>query len=477
VTGPSVVSAEYRVLDGPAQEGLPAGAAVAIMAAAGVVLGAALLLTDARNVMVALVACVLVIVTFWRPFVGVLTYLLVSTLRPEELGLSPATFRLQLVFALVCLAALGLPGLLKGRWRRWEWVGTDRPLAMLFLVALASIPFSVSKLGTFNNCWEFSKLIFAYLLVRRAAVTPARMRAAVWVLVMSAGITAVLAWHGRGSGEVYVGEGGVVRTMGLTSAAGDPDSLANTLICSLPLLAVMLFSERGSAKRLLLAAVAALCLYVTLMTGARAGLISLAVVTLLLVLVSRRKLIVAALLGIALLVLWVRLPQSLKDRYATLQTYRTEATYQTRVETAKLGFRMFEDHPLTGVGLGSFMVARAEEYDGVWLQPHNVYAQVAAEMGVLGIIAFVAFLVSLLNTCRAARRRLPGTGLSIPETRWLDRLCVGLMIVLAALLVQGLAGHNFGRWHYYLGAALATNALAIATAREDDATAKEQARG
>jgi probable O-glycosylation ligase (exosortase A-associated) len=477
MTGPPVVTAEYRVLDGGAQEGLPAGAVVAIMAGLGAALGAALLLTDARNVAVALAACVLAVVTFWRPFAGVLTYLFVATLRPEELGLSPATFRLQLVFALVCLAALALPGMLKGRWRRWEWAGTDRPLAMLFLVALASVPFSVSRGGTLTNCWEFAKLIFAYMLVRRVAATPARMRAVVWVLVISAGITAVLAWHGRATGEVYVGEHGIVRTMGLTSAAGDPNSLANTLICSLPLLAVMLLGERGWTKRLLVAALATLSIYVTLMTGARAGLISLAVVTLLLVLASRRKLLVAAVLGIGLLVLWVRLPQSMKDRYATIQTYHTELTYQQRVETAKLGFRMFADHPLTGVGLGSFMVARVEEYDGVWLQPHNVYAQVAAEMGALGIVAFAAFLISLLSACRAARRRLPRTGLSIPETRWLDRLCVGVMIVLAALLVQGLAGHNFGRWHYYLGAALATNVLVIATSHEEETAGEEQARG
>jgi hypothetical protein len=49
--------------------------------------------------------------------------------------------------------------------------------------------------------------------------------------------------------------------------------------------------------------------------------------------------------------------------------------------------------------------------------------------------------------------------------------------VLAALLVQGLAGHNFGRWHYYLGAALATNVLVIATSHEEEMAQEEQARG
>jgi hypothetical protein len=65
----------------------------------------------------------------------------------------------------------------------------------------------------------------------------------------------------------------------------------------------------------------------------------------------------------------------------------------------------------------------------------------------------------------------------VPETQWLDRLSVAVMVVLAALLVQGLAGHNFGRWHYYLGAALATNVLAIARMREDDPAEGEQANG
>jgi len=169
-------------------------------------------------------------------------------------------------------------------------------------------------------------------------------------------------------------------------------------------------------------------------------------------------------LAVALVVLWAALPPDLKHRYLTLRQYQQEATYQTRLHWTKLAFRMLRDRPLTGVGLGQFMVARVEEYDGVWMNPHNVYAQVAGEMGLIGLVTFGIFIVSAFATCQSARRLLPRAESSAQDRVWLDHVCLGIMIMLGTLLVQGLGGHNFGRWNYYLGAAMATSCLQFVAA-------------
>jgi hypothetical protein len=45
----------------------------------------------------------------------------------------------------------------------------------------------------------------------------------------------------------------------------------------------------------------------------------------------------------------------------------------------------------------------------------------------------------------------------------LRALVVGLTVMLVALLVEGLAGHNLLRWNFYVGAALLVNAYESAT--------------
>ncbi len=155
------------------RDGLPAGFLVVALTLLGVGLGAALLVTNWRIICVLLAGVALIALTLRRPFSGVLVYLLIATLRPEELGLSPVVMRLQLVFAVVCLVALGLPKLLRGQLGSWRLLGTDRAMLMLTAATWASVPFSVSRGGSIGACWEFLKVVFAYALIRATATTPA----------------------------------------------------------------------------------------------------------------------------------------------------------------------------------------------------------------------------------------------------------------------------------------------------------------
>ncbi len=366
----------------------------AVLALVGCLLGILLLIVNWRIIAVLLVAITLAGLTFRYPFGGVLVYLFIATLRPEELGISPATMRLQLVFAVVCMAALLFRAGVRGESRRWEWLGADKALVGLYFACWASVPLSASHGGAIGACWEFAKLVFAYIMIRHAVTSPRRVRLVVWTLVASVAITALLALHGSRTGQVYIGEGGITRTEGMTSVAGDPDTLANTLIAGLPLMLLPAFTDRRWGVKLLLVTLTILDLYVTTTTGARAGIISLIVVVFLLALAAQRKLLAIGGLSLVLVLLWVGLPQPLKDRYITIGSYQQEATYQTRKDSARLGFRMFLEHPLTGVGLKLSLspVMRATTIPGSSLT--------------------TATLRSLLNSVSSAL--LPGGGFSCP---------------------------------------------------------------
>ena len=434
--------------------------------AAGVSLAAAVLLADWRIVGLAFAALALALTVLRFPFFGLVVYLLLAIIHPEELGLAPAVLRLQLVFAIICAAVYALPGLLRGYWQRWPWLGTDKPLAALCAAALLSVPLSVSRPGAATACYELGKLVFAYVIIRQAATSFKRLRAVVWVVVVATAVLGTFA-----IGHVVAGEGGVVRAVGATATAGDANTLANTMVSGLPLTILLVGVESSPFAKMLLVGMTGLDLFIAFRTGSRTGIVSLAVVVLFLIAISKRRVTATLALAVALVVLWAGLPQDLKHRYETLRTYQKEATYQTRRDYTKLAFRMMCDHPLTGVGLGQFMVARAEQYDRIWMQPHNVYAEVAGEMGLIGLATYCIFVISALATCRSVRRLLPGAEIGERDRRWLDRVCLGITIMFVALLVQGLGGHNFFRWNYYLGAAVATNCIQLLTAarRGEDA--------
>lgn len=76
--------------------------------------------------------------------------------------------------------------------------------------------------------------------------------------------------------------------------------------------------------------------------------------------------------------------------------------------TTKLGFRLFEDYPITGTGPGTacFFIWQYENKMGIktWGEritettyPQNMYSKICGEMGLLGIITFVIFLLCLLR--------------------------------------------------------------------------------
>jgi len=109
-----------------------------------------------------------------------------------------------------------------------------------------------------------------------------------------------------------------------------------------------------------------------------------------------------------------------------------------------VGWEMFADHPLTGVGLGNYKLdflpykaeflatPRGEAYDfyiARAAQAHNEYVQVLAELGVLGVLALASFLAVLAVTLWKRLR-------SNDEANRLDLLFFACGI--AAFLIHGL---------------------------------------
>ncbi len=77
----------------------------------------------------------------------------------------------------------------------------------------------------------------------------------------------------------------------------------------------------------------------------------------------------------------------------------------------RVAARELADHPIRGGGAGSFRVAwlRERRISESVNDAHSLYAQAAAELGLVGLALLLAAFAGIALAARAAHRRAPGT--------------------------------------------------------------------
>ena len=187
---------------------------------------------------------------------------------------------------------------------------------------------------------------------------------------------------------------------------------------------------RTGAIALLLASVAAALVAGMLMSGSRGAWIGLVVALALVGALHLRPATAIVTIGTMLLLaatVWLAggtlVPEVVGQRLADLspaaasvdmaRTEITDANFAVmeRVAHWQAALRMWNDHPLLGVGIGNYATAYAQ-YAGPYFydalgHAHNVYLNFLAETGLLGLAAFLGFWLSAIwSLSRIARRTL-----------------------------------------------------------------------
>jgi len=119
------------------------------------------------------------------------------------------------------------------------------------------------------------------------------------------------------------------------------------------------------------------------------------------------------------------------------------------------GWHMFQDHPVTGVGLGNFLAYRITHVDGVGLIAHNLPGQLLGEMGLVGIACFTLLVASTWRDARDTRRLAAAScgygGLS----PLYPQLAAACQFTVLLLFLFGLSLHNGLRYNWLWVAAFA----------------------
>jgi O-antigen ligase len=144
----------------------------------------------------------------------------------------------------------------------------------------------------------------------------------------------------------------------------------------------------------------------------------------------------AALLSVALLAIWIGY-EPIAKRLGAVRQGASEYSIVSRTEYWRASWRIFRDHPITGVGLGAFPAiypayGRSSVKQERLEQTHNDYLQLLTDAGLLGALLGLWFIFEII---RSARRQWP----QLAQARSHDRA----LIIGGYVAMLGIAVHSF----------------------------------
>lgn len=171
---------------------------------------------------------------------------------------------------------------------------------------------------------------------------------------------------------------------------GNDFALALTLI--LPLAICFFFYERKRILKIILFFIIILFIIGIFMTQSRGGILAFFITMLFIVFNSRYKIYGLLLVILITVGLYVAIPYAF-ERLKSIENYQDEASARSRIDAWKASIKMVSDHPLTGVGVGNFIVAyglfyRPENayHQYAWFAAHSIYFEILGELGLPGIV-------------------------------------------------------------------------------------------
>jgi oligosaccharide repeat unit polymerase len=308
----------------------------------------------------------------------------------------------------------------------------------LLIWLTASVLWSADPVRSLAELWKYPICLGIFVALATLVRKPATVRLLVAAFVAGALITALAALAGFSGGPVnsLPAEG---RIQGGT---GDPNVLAAAMIAATALAAGLMTGTRRVSLRLALLACIAVFGLAAAGSGSRGGIIAavVAILSALIVMRGGRR----AVFGMAAFVLVAGAFQVLTSSSDASRLTSFGDRSDGRDELWRIGWEMFVDHPLVGVGLNNY-VPSAPEYV---LHPgglnfihlivekpvvvHNTYLQFLAETGVVGFLLFSLLVcLSLAASLRAARL---ADAAGDPA---FGRLCRCLFVAAIALLSAG----------------------------------------
>ena len=333
-------------------------------------------------------------VSFFMPYVGILTWAFISYMNPQRLAFG---FAADIPYAAIVGGAT-LIGLFVSR----EDTHFPRtPLTIVWIVFTAWMSFTT--LFAIYPDLAFAKWVLVMKIMLMSFVTllvmakRERLNQLIWVIVLSLGF--------------YGGKGGVftlVRdTGGLTLVWGpensfiaDNNALALALVMALPLMYYLQTTVTRKFIKYGMLALMALTVMGIVGTHSRGGFLALAAGLLVVLLKSRykaRALIVAAITAVGLVTV---APPAWMERMENIENYEQDSSAMSRINSWWTAYNLANDR-LLGGGFDTFneeVFVRYAPNPSKVFNAHSIYFEVLGEHGYVGLILFLVLGLLALRT-------------------------------------------------------------------------------
>lgn len=337
-------------------------------------------------------------------------------LRPQDL-IPP----LQVLHLAEVTAIGGLASLFASRLRSGQSPTRMTPelagVVALGTVILVTAPLSIWMGGAVHVFLDtYVKVILVYLLAVNVISSPKRVERLTWVLVLAVGYIAFRAVldYVRGANLVAAGTrvegevGGVLQ---------NPNDLALNMVSFFPLAAFMTLRPGSFLRRGLGAVCAVFMVGAIVASESRGGFLGfVAMLTVLAIFAVRRRPVFVVAGALAAICALPVLPQSYWHRLASITNSKLDdyGSEDARRELLKESFRAFVENPVFGVGAGQFVNWDPDHRVQTAHEAHNVFLQVAADLGLPGLLIFIFLVGRAFSAVFGTRRLLYGPRLARP---------------------------------------------------------------
>jgi O-antigen ligase len=333
-----------------------------------------------------------------------------------------------------------------------RWLSNGMHLAYFAFAAAVGMTWAMSPWSDQGQVvvenW-FKILCFYVLLVTSVRDEKALKRVAI-------GFMAVMAVYLLHSLREFIGgrhtyRMGIVRMIGVDSSQGDPNSFGASIVFALPFAVAFWRSFPSRSMRLLVAGYVCLSVGCILLTGSRSSLLGVVVWGGYIVYRSPYRMRAFGAVICLAPVVFLTLPESLQTRFETIVNpdagpESARASGDGRLEGFFKGFELLAANPLNGIGPGAWRPATGSK-----LESHNLYGQIAGEMGFLGIVAFAVIVYFYWRNLRYVRRRFAND--PNRDRDFVYNLSGAIAMGIFLMLFEGNFGHNLFRhnWLWYGG--------------------------
>lgn len=314
------------------------------------------------------------------------------------------------------------------------------------------------------------------------------LQRAVWVLLLVGSVIGALSVHQQATGSFDIDYGGFAKVSDATLDTGSPSEqarqprlagpvgeknrYAQIMVVLIPLGLLLSWTTKRTSLRILAAVATGFIAFGAVLTFSRGAALGFAITILLMAVLGyiRPTQVVAVALGA--MVLFTVQPTYL-ERLLTIEAL-TGATqdvgsalaeddsFRKRANETIAALLVLADHPVLGVGRGLFPVYYGDYADEVGIihdpearQAHNLYAGMAAEMGVPGLICFMGIFGSTLFALARVRRRCRSVA---PQHA---AMATAFFLAVVAYLTTGLFLHLSYERYLWILLALAASAAYI----------------